>query len=79
MSVGLHYTKIKALDTDIYILKTIKNATDTSVVILTYSSEIYFVYISNGPHFVQECFSKTRATFRTADQNFGKKCQFCQI
>ena len=41
MSFGLHYTKIKALDTDMYIeeeediLKTIKNATDTSVVILS--------------------------------------------
>ena len=40
-----------------YILKTNKNVTDTSVVILTYSNVIYFVYISNGLPFVRERFN----------------------
>ena len=42
-----------------HILKTIKNATDTSVVILIYSNVIYYLYISNGLPFVRERVNKT--------------------
>ena len=52
---------------NVSILKTIKSAAYTRVIILTYGDVIYFVYISIGLHFAQERFNKTCAPLRTSD------------